>query len=81
MRVIWAYGEEDPVDEMTMERHVERGTKSIYLKEPRFTPPAATEDVKTYDIRAHNVRKIANKQILILTCCKMIWKFVSINKK
>ena len=55
MRMIWAYGEDDPVDDMTMDRHVERGTKSIYLKEPRFTPPTDTEDIKTWDILAPNV--------------------------
>ena len=55
MRVIWAYGEDDPVDEMTMDRHVERGTKSVYLKEPSFTPPADTEDITYWDIRAFNV--------------------------
>ncbi|XP_063889884.1 DBH-like monooxygenase protein 1 [Scylla paramamosain] len=55
VRVIWAYGEEDPLDTMDMKRHVERGTKSVYLREPRFTRPAVTEDIKTWDIRSPNV--------------------------
>ncbi|XP_050737020.1 DBH-like monooxygenase protein 1 [Eriocheir sinensis] len=55
MRVIWAFGEEDPVDEMVMERHAQRGVKSIYLKEPGFAPPPLTEDIGAWDIRAPNV--------------------------
>ncbi|XP_050717468.1 DBH-like monooxygenase protein 1 isoform X2 [Eriocheir sinensis] len=55
MKVIWAFGEEDPVDEMVMERHAQRGVKSIYLKEPGFASPPLTEDIEAWDIRAPNV--------------------------
>ncbi|XP_050703630.1 MOXD1 homolog 1-like [Eriocheir sinensis] len=55
MKIIWAFGEEDPVDEMVMERHAQRGVKSIYLKEPSFALPPLTEDIEAWDIRAPNV--------------------------
>lgn len=53
MRVIWSYDSftPDPTDR-TFPHHDHRGTKSIYLKEPRLTQ---YPDAKYLDIRAPNV--------------------------
>ncbi|CAL4133676.1 unnamed protein product, partial [Meganyctiphanes norvegica] len=35
-RVIWAYHDEDPADENSVQYHSHRGTKSMFLKEPKI---------------------------------------------
>lgn len=71
MKIIWAFGEEDPVDEMVMERHAQRGVKSIYLKEPSFAPPPLTEDIEAWDIRAPNVRPHNHIHLVMQTDIKV----------
>lgn len=55
-RVIWAYSKEDPAGDMDMSIHDHRGTKSIYLQEPRFKLPTFSEDVKYVDYLNSAVR-------------------------
>lgn len=57
VRVIWAYGREDPDKEGPIRMHDERGTKSLYLMEPRVVLPAMGEDVRTWEIMSPNVRR------------------------
>ncbi|XP_045124485.1 DBH-like monooxygenase protein 1 [Portunus trituberculatus] len=70
VRVIWAYGDEDPIHEMDMKHHVERGTKSMYLREPKFRRPSMTDDIKAWDIRAPNVSVPSHTDTLYW--CKLV---------
>ncbi|XP_068248771.1 DBH-like monooxygenase protein 1 [Palaemon carinicauda] len=54
-RVIWAYSYSDPEGDMDMSIHDQRGTKSIYLREPRFSLPKFSEDVKSIDLVVEEV--------------------------
>ncbi|XP_064118161.1 DBH-like monooxygenase protein 1 isoform X2 [Macrobrachium nipponense] len=55
-RVIWAYSYRDPEGDMDMGIHDQRGTKSIYLREPRFSLPTFSEDVKSIDFLTEEVK-------------------------
>lgn len=55
VRVIWSYSDEDPVTEYVMKRHTHRGTKSIFLQEPRYSLPQFGDDVRNWDIRVNNL--------------------------
>ncbi|KAG7172306.1 MOXD1 1-like 1 [Homarus americanus] len=55
IRIIWCYGLEDPRDAESVRIHHQRGTKSLYLKEPRFSLPTFSDDVTTWDIRSSNI--------------------------
>nr|XP_053647657.1 DBH-like monooxygenase protein 1 [Cherax quadricarinatus] len=56
-RVIWAYGSHDPdnINSVRMHLHQHRGTKSIYLREPRYSHSELSPDVSTWDLHASNV--------------------------
>ncbi|XP_071533457.1 DBH-like monooxygenase protein 1 [Panulirus ornatus] len=69
IRVIWAYGYEDPEDAQTITIHSRRGTKSLYLLEPRFSLPEFTDDVTTWEIYSPNVSVPAD--LSTLYWCKL----------
>nr|XP_045584690.1 DBH-like monooxygenase protein 1 homolog [Procambarus clarkii] len=54
-RIIWAYGREDPPDVGRVAMHGHRGTKSLYLQEPRFSLPDFGDDVSVWNLHASNV--------------------------
>ncbi|XP_068226831.1 DBH-like monooxygenase protein 1 isoform X1 [Palaemon carinicauda] len=58
VKIIWSYGTSDPVDgnPMAISKHIERGTKSLYLNEPRLQLPEFGSDVQTWDLRSPNVQ-------------------------
>ncbi|XP_047468824.1 DBH-like monooxygenase protein 1 [Penaeus chinensis] len=69
IRLIWAYGREDPDEEGVVKMHDVRGTKSLYLMEPRFNQTAVGEDVRTWEVMSPNVTLPDN--LSTLYWCKM----------
>ncbi|XP_069165930.1 MOXD1 homolog 1-like isoform X2 [Procambarus clarkii] len=55
VKLIWAIAANDPTDEMTMRKHSERGTKSLYLQSPELVFPTPGGDVKAWDLLSPNV--------------------------
>lgn len=53
LRVIWAFNNEDPADENSLPYHSHRGTKSMYLKEPKME--TSNHDFDYWDVLAPNV--------------------------
>ncbi|CAL4168359.1 unnamed protein product, partial [Meganyctiphanes norvegica] len=56
VRVIWAYNDEDPVDEDSVPYHSHRGTKSLYLKEPQLGQATLNEDAEFWEVLSPNVK-------------------------
>ncbi|XP_047468421.1 uncharacterized protein LOC125024667 [Penaeus chinensis] len=77
VRVIWAIGNEDPVDDL-MKRHDQRGTRSIFLKEPQFVLPTFSEDIQAWDVLSPNVTLPNN--LTTLYWCKL-FKMPPITRK
>ncbi|XP_064084123.1 DBH-like monooxygenase protein 1, partial [Macrobrachium nipponense] len=71
VRLIWAYGDSDPVerDPMTIKYHSQKGSKSLYLNEPRLRIPDLGEDVKTWELRSPNLR--LPKDVATVYWCKL----------
>ncbi|XP_068222671.1 MOXD1 homolog 1-like [Palaemon carinicauda] len=71
VRLIWAYGAADPKnkDPMAISYHSQRGSKSIYLNEPRLQLPKMSADIKSWEIRSPNVQLPDN--LTTLYWCKL----------
>ncbi|XP_042880997.1 uncharacterized protein LOC122258825 [Penaeus japonicus] len=78
VRLIWAIGDNDPVDEDSVRMHDKRGTKSMYLKEPQFELPTFSEDVQHWDVLSPNVTIPSN--LTTLYWCKL-FKIPPITRK
>ncbi|XP_064084237.1 DBH-like monooxygenase protein 1 [Macrobrachium nipponense] len=70
-RIIWAYGTSDPSkgDPMAISYHTQRGTKSLFLNEPRLQMPNFGSDVQTWDLRSPNIT--LPNDLKTLYWCKM----------
>nr|XP_027217094.1 DBH-like monooxygenase protein 1 [Penaeus vannamei] len=55
VRVIWSYDEQDPTTQDRIGMHSHRGTKSLYLREPKLAPLRSSRDIRHWDILSPNV--------------------------
>ncbi|XP_071518890.1 DBH-like monooxygenase protein 1 [Panulirus ornatus] len=78
VRVIWAYGDEDPKDIITMKMHSAGGTKSVYLQVPQLRFPRLSDDVQTWELVSPNVS--LPDDLTTLYWCKL-YKMPPINRK
>ncbi|XP_042880664.1 DBH-like monooxygenase protein 1 isoform X2 [Penaeus japonicus] len=55
VRVIWSYDEQDPTTQDRIGMHSHRGTRSLYLREPKLAQLRASPDIRHWDILSPSV--------------------------
>lgn len=56
MKVLWSYGELDPIYDKTSGHGANRGVRSLHLMAPMARRPSSNRDVRQWDVTVRNVR-------------------------
>lgn len=55
IKVLWSFGEKDPIHGNLKGHGTNRGVKSLHLLEPMFRKPTNRNEIKQWDVTVRNV--------------------------